>query len=609
MSHHSSLFSLLVLLRTTTLPTLLQAITMDADSPPVVGIIGGGQLGQMLALEAPRLSLSVRSLDAAGPLSPTGKLSASGTVTGGLKDLDKLKELAVGCDVVTMEIEHISVPGLEALEQQGVKVFPSSGTIRIIQDKLVQKDHFKANGIPVPEYMDCPTVEAVVAAAEKLGLPLMLKSRKEGYDGRGNAVLKSLDQAAALFAELSGSGKGGGVYAEGWCPFVDELAVMVVKSTTGEVRAYPTVTAIQRDSVCRVVVAPARCATSSRTLAEDVAMKAIASLGPGACGIFGVELFLLESGAVLLNEIAPRPHNTGHYTQDACAVSQFENHLRAVSGMPLGDTGMVVGAAAMVNVLGHSSGTADGTLEVMNRALSMPRATVHWYGKSGCKPGRKMGHVNVTANSASELDESLMALLDILKLRPEDTSDGGRIPPPEPLVGVIMGSDSDLPCMSAAVEILKKFNIAYECDIVSAHRTPERMMSYAKTAHERGLQCIIAGAGGAAHLPGMVAAMTPLPVIGVPIKTSTLSGVDSLYSICQMPKGIPVATVAIGNAENAGLLAARMLCATRPELMRKMVEYQESLKNVVEGKSEKLVEKGVDAYLEGMANKSGTVNV
>ena len=162
---------------------------------------------------------------------------------------------------------------------------------------------------------------------------------------------------------------------------------------------------------------------------------------------------------------------------------------------------------------------------------------------------------------------------------------------------------------SRSPHTLPQFGVSYEVDIVSAHRTPERMMEYAKTAHSRGLQCIVAGAGGAAHLPGMVAAMTPLPVIGVPIKTSTLSGVDSLYSICQMPKGIPVATVAIGNAENAGLLAIRMVAATRPLLMEKMMEYQESWKGIVEGKSKKLQEKGTDEYLAGMANKSGTVNV
>merc|ERR1719162_2021333 len=178
-----------------------------------------------------------------------------------------------------------------------------------------------------------------------------------------------------------------------------------------------------------------------------------------------------------------------------------------------------------------------------------------------------------------------------------------------PLVGVIMGSQSDLPTMQAAVEILKKFQIPYEVDIVSAHRTPDKLVSYSRAAVSRGLQVIIAGAGGAAHLPGMVAALTTLPVIGVPIKTSTLNGQDSLLSIVQMPRGVPVATVAIGNAMNAGLLAVRILCGSRPSLRAKMEGYQVEMKEKVDAMSESLSEKGSEAFLEGMENKSQSVNV
>ncbi len=169
-----------------------------------------------------------------------------------------------------------------------------------------------------------------------------------------------------------------------------------------------------------------------------------------------------------------------------------------------------------------------------------------------------------------------------------------------PLVGIIMGSDSDLPTMEAAIAICRQFNIPHEVGIVSAHRTPEHMVEYAQTAHERGLKVIIAGAGGAAHLPGMVAALTPLPVIGVPVKTSTLSGVDSLYSIVQMPRGIPVATVAIGNATNAGLLAVQMLGAFDPELLKQVQAYRQSLKDMVLDKQEKLTAIGYKSYLQQM---------
>lgn len=171
---------------------------------------------------------------------------------------------------------------------------------------------------------------------------------------------------------------------------------------------------------------------------------------------------------------------------------------------------------------------------------------------------------------------------------------------PTPLVGIIMGSDSDLPTMQSAIAVCEEFGIPHEVAIVSAHRTPERMVEYAQTAHHRGLKVIIAGAGGAAHLPGMVASLTPLPVIGVPVTTRTLQGVDSLYSIVQMPAGIPVATVAIGNAKNAGLLAVRILAAHDTDLLAKVEAYQTSLKDMVMAKQTRLDHVGYQTYLKEM---------
>jgi len=189
-------------------------------------------------------------------------------------------------------------------------------------------------------------------AAAEFGLPLMLKSRLGAYDGRGNTVLKVADDESISSALTSLGCKNGSeylpLYAEAWVDFRCEVAVMVVRSSsTGETRAYPTVTAIQTDSICRVVLAPARNVPDDvRHKAESIASAAISSLGDGATGIFGVELFLLKNNTVLLNEVAPRPHNTGHYTQEACSTNQFENHLRAVCGLKLGDVTMNVGAAA-----------------------------------------------------------------------------------------------------------------------------------------------------------------------------------------------------------------------------------------------------------------------
>ena len=172
-----------------------------------------------------------------------------------------------------------------------------------------------------------------------------------------------------------------------------------------------------------------------------------------------------------------------------------------------------------------------------------------------------------------------------------------------PDVGIIMGSDSDLPVMQGAIAICEDFGITHEVAIVSAHRTPEKMVDYAQTAHERGIKVIIAGAGGAAHLPGMVAALTPLPVVGVPVPTRHLKGVDSLYSIVQMPGGIPVATVAIGNAKNAGLLAVQIIGSSDPTVLKKVIDYRQSLKEMVNGKQTRLDELGYQDYLTEMGQK------
>lgn len=313
-----------------------------------------------------------------------------------------------------------------------------------------------------------------------------------------------------------------------------------------------------------------------------------------------------QIGELLVNEIAPRPHNSGHYTIEACLTSQYENHLRAILSLPLGSTDLRVQSAAMLNLLGHSN-SIDEVSRVTRVALEVPGASVHLYGKHECRKGRKMGHVTIVGDSDAEVRQRLRPLLQALPDATPNSVDlfAPLLPEPgsgrsskNPLVGVIMGSDSDLPVMIAAARILDAFAVPYELTIVSAHRTPERMVQYAQSAVARGLRVIIAGAGGAAHLPGMVAAMTPLPVIGVPVKGSTLDGVDSLHSIVQMPRGVPVATVAINNATNAGLLAVRILSAGCPALIERMEGYMKRQEKEVFGKVGRLQEVGWEEYVK-----------
>lgn len=230
----------------------------------------------------------------------------------------------------------------------------------------------------------------------------------------------------------------------------------------------------------------------------------------------------------MLNEIAPRPHNSGHYTIEACHTSQYENHLRAILGLPLGSTAMKVQASGMLNILG----AGDKTYEACELAFSIPGTTTHLYGKKECKAGRKMGHITVVGDSMQEVHERLLPMVKAMD--PQDSSPYNL----DPLVSIVMGSDSDLKVMEAAAQILTKMSVPFELSLVSAHRTPERMYHFGRMADKRGVKVIIAGAGGAAHLPGMVAALTPLPVIGVPVRGSTLDGVDSLHSIVQMPVSV-----------------------------------------------------------------------
>jgi len=398
-----------------------------------------------------------------------------------------------------------------------------------------------------------------------------LKSKRLAYDGRGNAVVRTATDIPQAVKALGGQG----LYAEGWIPFTKELAVMITRGLDGTVVAHPVVETVQKDNICHIVSAPASISAKAMKRAQEIAMAAVSSLD--GAGIFGVELFLQADDAVLLNEVAPRPHNSGHYTIEACKTSQFEQHIRAITGLPLGDSSLRVPAAVMVNILGQK--TSEATQTLVNKALTISGASVHWYGKSESRPQRKMGHVTVTGNTVEDIAERMSPLIELhIHSIPQ--------------VGIIMGSDSDLPVMKQAAAVLKDFDIPFELTIVSAHRTPQRMFDYAQEAHERGMKVIIAGAGGAAHLPGMVAAITPLPVIGVPVRIEPLDGQDALFSIVQMPRGVPVATVAIGNATNAGLLAVRILASQRPELLKKMQDYQANLEASVMQKVEKIAAHG-----------------
>ncbi|GCE99489.1 phosphoribosylaminoimidazole carboxylase ade2 [Zygosaccharomyces mellis] len=562
-----------------------------------VGILGGGQLGRMVVEAANRLNIRTIVLDA--PQSPAKQINAvTEHVDGSFANPDHIEKLAERCDVLTVEIEHVDVPTLKKLQADHphLKIYPSPETIGLIQDKYIQKTHLVANNIAVAESIpvDSTTIEGLASAGRKLGFPYMLKSRTMAYDGRGNFVVKNKESILEALHFL----KDRPLYAERWAPFSKELAVMIVRSIDGRVFSYPTVETIHKDSICFLCYAPARVPDSVQLKAKLLAENAVRAF-PG-CGIFGVEMFYLETGELLINEIAPRPHNSGHYTIDACITSQFEAHLRAILDLPMPKDFSSLSAsctnAIMLNVLGEE--VKNQELQTCERALKTPGASVYLYGKES-RPKRKLGHINVVTSSMEECERRLSYIMgktsEPIKITVAQKIDSESFA--KPLVGIIMGSDSDLPIMSKACAILEQFEVPFEVTIVSAHRTPQRMSKYASEASTRGLKAIIAGAGGAAHLPGMVAAMTPLPVIGVPVKGSSLDGVDSLHSIVQMPRGVPVATVAINNSTNAALLAVRFIGAFQPNYHRKLQEYLLKQEEEVLEKAKNLEISGYKAYM------------
>lgn len=347
-----------------------------------IGIIGGGQLGKMLAQEAKKLNLPVTVLDPT-PQCPAYSL-VDRQIVAGFYDEVKIRELVTSSDITTFEIEHISTKVLKELQAMGHKIHPSPEVLEIIQDKAKQKQMLDKNGIPTARWA---LVESDIAeAARKFSLPAVQKACKGGYDGRGVFVIQNPeDLSDALQCES---------FLEELIPVEKELAVMVARSIKGEVKCYPVVemTFNHKANICDDTIAPARVEESIKKEAEDLAIRCVKALD--GVGIFGVEMFLTKNNRVLVNEIAPRPHNSGHYTIEACVTSQFEQHLRAILGLPLGSTELVM-PAVMVNLLGAEGYQGKPCFEGIDEVLSIPGVSVHIYGKKETKPYRKMGHITV----------------------------------------------------------------------------------------------------------------------------------------------------------------------------------------------------------------------
>jgi 5-(carboxyamino)imidazole ribonucleotide synthase len=361
---------------------------------PAMGIIGGGQLARMMAQAALSLGCDVVVLD--DDEDAPASTPASRWIRKPGNDYDALCELAEAVDVVALENEFIDAELLSQIEERGHRVLPSSSTIRMVQDKLIQKTALSKAGLPVPAFVAVSSRAGVIAAGERFGWPIVLKKRRDGYDGKGNATVRSSADVDDAWARLGGDRCD--LFAEQFCPFTSEVAMIITCSPDGSFVSYPLVETVQRDHICHTVTTPARVSDALAREAGEMARLAVGAVG--GVGSFGVEMFLRDDGALLINELAPRVHNSGHYTIEACACSQFENHIRSVMGWPLGSSAMRAPAAAMVNLLGQTDGS--GVPHGITECLAISGSHLHIYGKAHSKPGRKMGHITALGSSVEE---------------------------------------------------------------------------------------------------------------------------------------------------------------------------------------------------------------
>lgn len=364
---------------------------------PTVGVVGGGQLGRMLGEAASPLGIELVVSDPT-PDAPAAP-AVSDQVVGEFDDEATVRELAERADYLTYEIELADPDALEAVgEATGTPVHPHPGTLRTIQDKLVQKRTLADAGVPVPAFRAVDSADELRSALEELGYPAMLKAREGGYDGRGNVPVESPDDVDAAFEAIDGP-----AMVEEFVDYERELAVMGCLGD-GERRTFPVTETIHEAEILRETVSPARAPDPVRDRARAVARDVLAVMQ--GRGVYGIELFETSDGRILLNEVAPRPHNSGHWTIEGCHTSQFQQHLRAVAGLPLGTTERRAPTAS-ANILGDVDGRQRARLSGIDGPLSTDRLSVHWYGKREVYHLRKMGHLTLVGTAGVDHDALL----------------------------------------------------------------------------------------------------------------------------------------------------------------------------------------------------------
>ncbi|GAB6086390.1 5-(carboxyamino)imidazole ribonucleotide synthase [Alkaliphilus crotonatoxidans] len=379
------------------------------DQPKTIGIIGGGQLGKMLILEGKKMGITFVVLDPDGDC--PGASLADQFIQADYYDAEGLKRLAENSDIITYEFEHIDGEMLEKLAEEGHIILPKPGTLILIQDKLKQKNFLKGHGIPVGAFQEINAVEDLKEIVGKWGLPLLLKKRRGGYDGRGNLLLHREISIETAY-QLMGAGRDS-LMAEKYVPFVKEISAIAARGWDGEIKVFPLAENIHKDNILHETLVPAEISPCTQEQAQKIAREVMKHFD--GAGLFCIEMFVLADGKILVNEIAPRTHNSGHFTIEACRTSQFQQQLRALLALPLGDT-KLISPCVMLNLLGAQKYHGQGSIIGLKEALRLPGVYLHYYGKKETRPQRKMGHINILADTLEEARSLAEGLKSTVKI-------------------------------------------------------------------------------------------------------------------------------------------------------------------------------------------------
>ena len=372
-----------------------------------LGILGGGQLGKMLLYETRKFDIKTSVLDPSK--NAPCKIACDTFEVGDLMDFETVYNFGKKVDVLTFEIEHVNIDALEALEKEGITVYPSSNTLRNINDKITQKKFYQTHQIPTSSFQVFNSKDELIVAINKYEIryPFVWKQSTGGYDGMGVCIVRNKEDLANV--------KDTPCIAEKLIPFVNELAVIVSRNPNGEVASYPVVEMEFHPEANQVeyVICPARIENNIAERAKKIAEKV--SNAFEHVGLLAVELFQTEEGEILVNEVAPRPHNSGHFSIEGSLTNQFEQHIRAILNLPLGNTKSKI-AAIMVNLVGEEGYTGDAYYKNLEQILSLDGVTPHIYGKKQTRPYRKMGHVTIVNNDISKAREIAEVVKNTIKV-------------------------------------------------------------------------------------------------------------------------------------------------------------------------------------------------